>query len=327
MATYTETIDDLYISTWAEVRKEVVDNIFTATPFFFWLKNRGGIQEDHTGGKWLDIPLLVAKNDTVTAYEKGGSFAITRTDKNDLARYEWKYMGGSLVRFKTEELQNRGKAQIINLIKHEIDVIKLSLTDHIETTLFADGTGNSGKDFNGLDILCDEDPTTAVTSPQTEVGNIPQASNTFWQNGYRQMDTDGTVANLHMMKSWKYLHRTIRNGNDKPDIIVTTDVILDFYEDECIEFKVIENKELGDAGFRNLTWRGTPIIDSPSCKAGSTYMLNTKYLSLISQAGANFDMTEWKNSPDTLDRYAQIFSSLNFTTSNRGRQGVVFDID
>ena len=27
MATFTETIDDLYITTWQEMRKEIVDNI------------------------------------------------------------------------------------------------------------------------------------------------------------------------------------------------------------------------------------------------------------------------------------------------------------
>lgn len=327
MATFTETIDDLYITTWQEMRKEIVDNIMTATPFYFWLKNRGGVAEDHTGGKWLGVPLLVAKNDTVGPYQKGGSFEITRTDKLDLARYDWKYMGGSMVRYKTEELENAGKAKIIDRMMHEIDVLKLSLIDYIETTLFGDGSGNTGLDFNGLDIICDEDPTTAVTSPQVEVGGIAQATNSWWQNGYRQMDSDGTVASLHMLPAWKNLMRQVSNGNDKPDIMVTTLNILDFYEDECLELKVISNKELGDAGFRNLTWRGIPIIDSPSCKSGSTYFLNTKYLKWVTQSGANFDMTEWKVAPDTLDRYAQIFASGNFITSNRQRQGVVFDID
>ncbi|KKN52582.1 hypothetical protein LCGC14_0611340 [marine sediment metagenome] len=327
MATFTETLDDLYITTFQEMRKEIVDNIFAATPFYFWLMKKGGVKEDSSGGKWLGVPLLIAKNDTVGPYQKGGTFSVTRTDKLDLARYDWKYMGGSLIRYKTEELTNRGKAKIIDRMLHEIDTLKLSLIDYIETTLFSDGSGNSGLDFNGLDIICDEDPTSAVTSPQVEVGGIAQASNSFWRNAYRQMDSDGTVIELHMMKSWKYVQRACTNGMDKPDIMVTTDEILDFYEDECLEMKVIENKDLGDAGFRNLTWRGTPIIDSPSCKSGSTYFLNTRYLNWIAQAGANFEMTEWKTAPDTLDRYAQVFVSGNLVTSNRARQGIVFDID
>lgn len=327
MATFTETIDDLYITTFQEMRTQIVDNIFAATPFYFWLMKKGGVKEDSSGGKWLGVPLLIAKNETVGPYQKGGTFSVTRTDKLDLARYDWKYMGGSLVRYKTEELTNRGKAKIIDRMLHEIDTLKLSLIDYIETTLFADGGGNSGLDFNGLDIICDEDPTQAVASPQVEVGGIAQGSNTWWRNAYRQMDSDGTVVELNMMDSWKYVMRATTNGNDRVDIIVTTSQILDWYEEETLEMKIIENKDLGDAGFRSLTWRGLPIIDSPSCKSGSAYFLNTRYLNWIAQAGANFEMTEWKTAPDTLDRYAQVFVSGNLVTSNRARQGVVFDID
>ena len=320
MATFTETIDDLYVTTWEERRPQVVDIIFDATPLYFWMKSRGRIMEDHTGGKWLGVPLMVGKNDTVSMYQKGGTFEVTQSEKLDLARYDWKYMGCSLVRFKVDELMNRGKAKIIDKMLVEMDVAKLSLIEEIESQLFGAGTG---LDFNGLDIIVDEDPVTAASV----VGGIDSNNNEDWRNQFRQMDSEGTTASLHMIPAWKYVMRHCKNGSDKPDILVTTDTILDFDDDECFELKQIVNQELGDVGFRNLTWRGLPIIDSPSCKAGSCYFLNTKYLAFIMQAGANFTMTEWKVAPDTLDRYAQIFTSGNLVTSNRKRQGVVFDID
>lgn len=327
MATFTETMDDMWISTWREQKKEVVDNIFDATPFYFWMKKKGRMTEDYTGGEYLTVPLLRGRNETVAMYQKGGSFPISQTDKLDVARYDWKIMGISLVRYMVDEKINRGRAKIINKMQVELDVAKLSLIEKIETYLFADGTGESGKAFNGLDIICDEDPTAAVTSPQVEVGGIAQADNTFWRNVYRQMDTDGTVVSLNMMESWKYAFRNAKNGSDAPDIFVTTDQILDWYDDECLDIKAIVNKSLGDAGFENLMWRGLPIITSPSCKSGSLYMLNTKYLNWVAQAGMNFDMTDWKTAPDTLDKYAQIVVSGNLVTSKRNAQAVVFDID
>jgi len=327
MATFTETIDDMWISTWREQKKEVVDNLFNATPLYFWLKQKGRITEDYTGGEYLTIPVIRGRNDTVAMYQKGGTFEISQTDKLDVARYDWKYMGASLVRYWIDEKINRGRSKIISKMQVELDVAKLSLIEKMEEYLFGDGTGESGLAFNGLDIICDEDPTTAVTSPQVEVGGIAQADNSWWRNVYRDMDTDGAVVSLNMMESWKYAFREAKNGNDKPDIFVTTDTILDWYDDECLDIKAIVNKSLGDAGFENLTWRGIPIITSPDCKSGSLYMLNTKYLNWVAQAGANFDMTEWKVAPDTLDRYAQIVVSGNFVTSNRARQAVVFDID
>lgn len=326
-ATFVETLDDLYITTWPTIRATVVDNIFDATPFWFWLKQKGRIMEDDTGGDWLGVPLMVGRNQTVSMYQKGGSFDISDEDILDMARYEWKYMGCSLVRYKVDELKNRGKAKIIDKMMVKLDNAKLSLTEKIEQYCFGDGSAESGLAFDGLDILCDENPTAAVTSPQSEVGGIAQASNVWWRNVYRQMDSEGTTASLHMIPTWKYVYRNCKNGADRPDIMVTTDKILDFYDDECFELKQLQNTMLADAGFNNFTWRGLPIVDSPSCKAGSTYFLNTKYISFIMQAGANFTMTEWKTSPTTLDRYAQIFTSGNIVTSQRSRQGVAFDID
>lgn len=326
-ATISDTIDDLYITTWETRRTKVVDIIFDATPLYFWMKSKGRIMEDHTGGKWLDVPLMVSKNETVAMYQKGGTFDVAQTDKLDMARYNWKYMGVSLVRYKVDELVNRGKAKVIDKMLVEMDVAKLSMIDKIENYSFSDGTDESGLAFDGFDIICDEIPTTAVDSDQTEVGGIAQASNPLWRNAYRDMDSEGTVASLHMIPAWKYVMREASNGNDKPDILVTTAKILDFYDDECFELKQLVNTTLGDVGFRNLVWRGLPIIDCPSCKSGSTYFLNTKYLSFIMQAGANFAMTDWKQAPNTLDRYAQIFTSGNWATSHRARQGVVFNID
>lgn len=287
--------------------------------------------EDYTGGEYLTVPLLRGRNDTVAMYQKGGSFPITQTDKLDVARYDWKYMGASLIRYWIDEKVNRGRAKIIDKMALELDVAKLSMIEKLEFYLFGDGTEDSGKAFNGLDIICVEDPTAAITtahgSNAQEVGGIAQLSNDWWRNVYRQMDTDGTVVSQNMMESWKYAFRTAKNGSDRPDIFVTTDQILDWYDDECIDIKAIVNKSLGDVGFENLVWRGIPIITSPDCKSGSLYMLNTKYLNWVAQAGANFDMTEWKQAPNTLDRYAQIVVSGNLVTSRRKAHAVVFDID
>jgi len=329
MAYFREVMDDMWISTWREQKKEVIDNLFDATPFYFWMKKKGRVTEDYTGGEYLTVPLLRGRNATVAMYQKGGSIPISQTDKLDVARYDWKYMVVGLIRYMIDEQINRGRAKIISKMQVELDVAKLSMIELMETYLFGDGSGESGLAFNGLKIICSDTPQTAVASPVTDVGGIDSSSsgNEYWKNVYRDMDTDGPVVSLNMMESWKYAFREAKNGADKPDIFVTTDQILDWYDDECIDIKAIVNKSLGDAGFENLTWRGLPIITSPSCTAGHLYMLNTKYLNWVAQAGANFDMTEWKVAPDTLDRYAQIVVSGNLVTSKRNAQAVVFNID
>ena len=59
--TRTEQLDDLYVAVWNNRKKQVTDQIFTATPLYNLLKKKGGIQLDGTGGRYLEIPLSYAK--------------------------------------------------------------------------------------------------------------------------------------------------------------------------------------------------------------------------------------------------------------------------
>ena len=77
----TTVLDDLYTTTWQNRRPGVADNIFAATPFWWFLKEKGkmyGIR----GGKWIEENLLYAKNSTVVWINKGGNNYIINLPVN-----------------------------------------------------------------------------------------------------------------------------------------------------------------------------------------------------------------------------------------------------
>src|SRR3990167_8766636 len=70
-----------------------------------------------------------------------------------------------------EKAVNRTEAEVINLVKVEVESAQEDALDDIGTMLYADGTGNSNKDFLGFDALIDDG---------TSVGTIGGLSRTTY---------------------------------------------------------------------------------------------------------------------------------------------------
>ena len=314
--TLTEQLDSLYTTTWQLMRKEAIDNIFKATPFWFWLTAKERRRTEQ-GGRWIGVPLEYRKNETVQSFGKGDTISTQDTDPLTMAKYDWKYVAGTIVRYYQDDQQNRGKAQIMSLAKAKFRNLEQSLIDKLEADLFGDGTGNSGKDIHGLGLLVSENGTGVV-------GGINASNETWWKNQYKDM-TNRTPT-TYLLSDMRTMFNDCSKGNDTPTIIVTDQSSYELYEDEVMEQKQIVNKELGDAMFENILFKGRPLVWSPSCPAGSMYFLNDRYLEWVADEAINFEMTDWKPAQNNLDRVAQIAVAGNLICSARSRQGVLFNI-
>ena len=73
--TLTEQLDSLYTTTWQLMRKEAIDNIFKATPFWFWLTAKERRRTEQ-GGRYIGVPLEYRKNETVQSFGKGIRFLL-----------------------------------------------------------------------------------------------------------------------------------------------------------------------------------------------------------------------------------------------------------
>ena len=318
----TEALDNLYTTTWQNMKTQLVDQIFDATPFWFWMKANGAL-ESVAGGRFLTEPLRYAKSDKVAFIGKGGTVSLGDLEFVTTAVDDWKYLVDSIVRFGVDDQKNRGRNLIISLMNSKLANSKGSLVDKMETTLFADGT--EALSWNGLQVLVDDDPTSAAT-----VHGIQQdaAANSWWRNKTKDMTGLSFAVQGHA-EMRTMLNNTGNNlRGDTPNIIVSGQTPYEFYEDTVTEQKRIVNKKLGDAGFENIQFKGIPMIWSPACAATRMYFLNTRFLKFKFDPALNFDMTEWKDIPDQVnDRAAQVIIAGNLMTSRRRVHGVLHTID
>ena len=316
MASLTEQLDSLYTTTWQLMRKEAIDNIFKATPLWFWLTAKDRRRTEQ-GGRWIGIPVEYAKNTTVKSFGRGDTVTIADTDPLTIAKYDWKYISGTIIRYYTDDHKNRGKSQIMSLAKAKFRNLEQSIIDKMEADLFGNGTGNSGKDIDGLGNIVSK-------TGGGVVGDINTTDNPWWANKFKDMT--GEVPEVVLLSRMRTMFNDCSKGNDTPTIIVTDQSSYELYEDEVMEQKQIVNKELGDAMFENVLFKGRPVVWSPSCGEGDMYFLNDRYLEWVADEYANFEMTEWKTAQNTLDRVAQVIVSGNLVCSARNRQGILFGI-
>lgn len=315
--TRTEILDDLYTTTWNNRRKEVVDQFFNASPFYKELRSRGGIKFNGTGGRYLEVPLSYARNETVSSLGRGDTISLSDTAFLSAAQFEWKFVAGNVTRFFTDDAKNKSMEAHLNLANAKIDNLRDSMIDSFETMLFGNGTGNSSKDFNGLANLVSSTPTSSAT-----IGNINQSTYSWWQN--RQKTASG-AASVFLLSDMRNLSNTCSEGQTRkhPNMLVTTQTVAELYDDEVLEQRSIVNKSSGDADFLSTSWKGLPIIWSGQCPSGTMYFLNSEYIALNIDPQINFMATEWKTIPNQLDRVMQVVVKGEFVTTRRKSLGVL----
>lgn len=314
--TLTKTLDDLHSSTWERTKSNVVDNIFDAVPVFNVMKQRGKLV-DHSGGTQITQPLEYGENDTVDWIGRGSNLSVEASEIITTAVYDWKFVGGSIVRYFTDEQMNKGEAAIFNYVEKNINNLKKSLTKKINTALMSDGS-ESALAMHGFKKYIESTPATGT------VGGIDASTNTWWRNQHTSMlGLDHTVYLIDYMRTM-FDTCSDDGGTETPQILITTKGIKNWYEDEALDSHYYtESNEMADLGIKGCAFKGAPIIWSSACDTGLMYFINLNFFEIAYDPSTWFEMTEWKNAQDNLERVAQIVAQMQLICSNREKQGLL----
>jgi len=296
----------LLSTTLQNYRPQLVDNIFTARVLLDHLNSRGRVVVEE-GGTQIIEPLVYAQNDTVGSYSGYDAIDLTPQDGISAAEYDWKQMAASIAISGIEEAKNRGTEAIIKLLNAKVMQAEESIKESLNDMLFADGTGNNGKDFNGLGN---------IIGTTNTVGGIDGNTNTWWRSTVDS--TPGALTLLQMAAAFNSASR----GNDHPDLIVTTQTLFEKYESLLVQNIRYQDTTKANNGFMNLMFKQAPVVFDVSCTSGVMFFTNSKYLKLTGLSNHWFETTEFqKGTVAGVDaRYALILAFGELTCSNRARQ-------
>jgi hypothetical protein len=305
------SFDALLSTTLANYRKQLTDNVFTARPLTYFLMDKGRIRMLDGGTKIVE-PLIYGQNSTVASYSGYDTLSLTAQEGITAAEYDWKQYAVSIAISGIEEAKNNGEAAVLNLLEAKVMQAEESMREGFNQMFFSNGTGNSGKNWNGLGNL--------VSSVGT-VGGINRATsgNEFWRS---YVNANAGALTLGKMTT---AYNTTSVGNDHPDMVLTTQTLFEKYESLLQPQLRYTDTKTADAGFQNLLFKAAPVAYDVHCPAGYMYFLNSKYLTLVGHSGKWFSNTDFVR-PENMDaRYALIMCYGNLTVRNAAKQGVITD--
>ena len=305
MAIHGDAFQTLLATTLANYRDQLTDNIFTARPLTYHLMDKGRIRMLDGGTKIVE-PLIYGQNSTVGSYSGYDTISLSPQSGISAAEFDWKQYAASIAISGIEEAKNNGEAAIVNLLEAKIMQAEESMREGFNQMFFGNGTGNSGKNWDGLGNLIESG---------NAVGGIDGATEAWW-NSYEE-NTAGALTLAQMATAYN----TVSVGNDHPDMVLTTQTLFEKYEALLQPQLRYTDTKTADAGFQNLLFKAAPVTYDAHCPAGVVYFLNSKYITLVGHSGKWFQQTEFVR-PENLDaRYALIMCYGNLTIRNRKKQG------
>jgi len=299
------------------------DNIFTSQALLFLLRE-GGYEEYADGGRLFEYDVEYAVNPTFKSVSEMEQLDTTRADVFDAARYEQKIWAGTVTFSDLEGLRNAVGGRKFDIVKKKLKNGTNSALEGMDGMLFGDGTGNGGKDMNGLKSIIPDDPTTGT------VGGINAATWTFWRSR-QTAGTKTTNAFDNLRASLESVHNQCSLGgtDKKPTGLVTTRTVFEGYMSLITTIERLVKDGGGEAeadlGWLNdaIRFKGIPMVYDEQCNSGTAYFVNKNFLKLTILKGAWMKMKQPVDPADQLATVHRVMTVGNLCASARRHLGCV----
>jgi hypothetical protein len=313
-------LTEIVTTTLYKRNKELADNVSKGNALLARLNEKGNVRPA-SGGRQIVEELEYAENSTFMYYSGYETLDISPSDVFSAAVFDWKQAAVNVSASGLEtEIQNAGEEAVINLLEKRIDNAMKTMRNNLSIGVYSDGTGSSGKQIGGLQLLVADAPATGT------VGGINRANYSFWRNqtsgDVANIDTTAATLRTEMQAMWL---ETMR-GPDTTDFIVADQTLFSVFWDSLTDIQRITGSDEGVAGYKSLKYVTADVFyDGDSgIPATHMYFLNTDYLYLRPHSARNVVPLDRKTSTNQDAMIVPIVWAGNLTCSNCDVQGVVW---
>jgi hypothetical protein len=322
MSFANSAITDIIATTIQSRSGELADNLTQNNAILQRLNSKGNVRPFSGGNVILEE---IFYDDTATnnanSYSGYEVLNISPDSPISAAQYKIAQYAASVTMSGLEMLQNSSKEAIIDLIDGRMQVSEARLLNRISGDLYGDGTGNGGKNIDGLAAAIAVSPTTGT------YGGINRANFTFWRNQI----TTGASSTTMLAKMTEAAIKQIR-GTDKADLYIAGNNLYQFFVNALQAIQRITTEESGAAGFASLKFYGggtsADVVLGGGIGAQENtnymYLLNTDYIFFRPHKERNFVPIGGERQAINQDAIVKLYGFAgNMTTSNAQLQGLL----
>lgn len=252
------------------LRATIIDQRFGSKAVLGILRGKKRIVKED-GGSIISQPILVQPNQTAVTY--AGADILPTDSQEEFSAYElqWKQAQASVTITGIDKARASGKRAQLDLVKNKTESAYMALFDKLGSQVFANGTGNIGKDWDGL---------TAAINTASGFGNylgIDRTANPWWQ---AQDFNPGSPTNL-TTGSMMTLYMQCKTDEERIHIIAATKTGYASFMSLLTPQEQFVSSEIASLGFDNIAFQGAPMIDDSAVPSGSMYFLNLDHVRMI----------------------------------------------
>jgi hypothetical protein len=301
-------VTSLIATTLSTYGKTLSDNIHRAIPLLAWLSIKKKVTEE--GGATIVRSVVFGGNSTANFYASDDVIDTTIQDNFTAAQFQWRQAAASITVTGRIELQNSGKAQVIDYAKAQIDNALASLKELIDIRMFS--AAQVGSNITPLPVI--------VAATGT-CGDINGTTNSWWQSTATASGSFAARGLSDLRTAWDNV--SVRMPAGGPDLILSDQTAYEAYEATLTPTVRYSDVTMGDLGFSNLKYKDAVWTWDPNCTSGAIYLLNSKALELVQHEKRLFTMSEWVKPAAQDLKVAQVFWAGELTTNNRRKMAVL----
>lgn len=321
--------DTLATSTLRKYMGEFEDQIFKARPFLAWLQSKSRM--NCQGGRSVVKELLEGENNTVTSFSCYDLLPCTPQKGLTAAEFTWSQYAVSIIICGLEEKMNSGPGENINLLRMKTYQAQESKKKRLARDLMlSDGTGNGGKDVAGLDVLVGNANHHPVYGGID--GSKPDCS--YWQSwwddaGYQDAIDEGLDPAEHAPPkplTWRDIANALdciscADPSDMPDLILTSKELYQGLRSTLEPHVMQTNPDMAKLGFSSIMYMGVTIMWDPDVPADTVWLLNSKYIDLVTLRGGWMEPTPFQKPHNQDARCSHILCCFTLCTNKRSAHG------
>ena len=326
----------------------VIDQLILGLPFMNKMI-QNPYNKGQNGGHRFKVPLRTKKTDGLSSFGMGDTITPQRKPVVTVAWGTFKQALAYVMFDWVEERMNGGPGKLIDIVSERMQATLQDAKEDFQTMLWADGTGNGGKDFMGIQGLIPTDPRTGV------VMGYDRASNHWWRNWYwdgatygpHPIDADAAAGpqNVGAFGTFSasrgggvatsfFIYETAWNstqqGESPGDIFWISDQAV--YEYYSVGYPLYQhnvelplNEDIASFGFGGVMFKNAPwMYDTVEngAPASELRLINQKYLYLQKDTGAWLVWLPWREPFNQLARAKFLTLRGNMVQSYPRKQAV-----
>ena len=341
LPTQTRTINQAFTDTWQKIQAEVTDNVLTSTPLTAALQARGIFQTQAGGDQYTETVGYGTLDSEVKYIGKGSKLVAADSELDTTARWTPRNLAIPSRRTPQDDVVNRGEYQIKSYIERRLQATRDALSKELETALIRASGAETRSEFQSIQDAVPNAANRATgtyglitrcsaysddsADAQDEVPNSASSTvNPWWAPRYRKF-TEPVAVNLET--DMRAIYNKVADNFDPPDLIVTTQQIMQQYEEtvgDKAQITVGVDTSVAKLGFQEFYYKQASMVYSTNCPTSTMFFLTTPFWKFIYDPMLWFTMTDWVEVAGEHAFQASIIVRGNLICNHLRRQGRLY---